>query len=743
MKRKHIKYLLFFSLCFILFSQKTFAINTCAEGWKVDVGSNNKKTIDCHGICKIVTNNNCSASVFVPTKTSTEWSEFLTHFPSCVSVTDCCTNECSYSGQTEYRCSGSWVQYRTCGNYDSDPCLEWSSWSNYENCDSYDGCSGGYYYNYYCSNGYCAYSSSCTESCCDEYYGDSRAYCSGGYCYGPPSCTNECSYSGQTECCDSWSYRTCGNYDSDSCLEWSSCTSCPSGQTCSGGVCSGSTPPPSSQPDLVITDVWLDSSGYVNYTLKNQGSVSAGSSHTSVWCKSSNCNWLVPILESGLVAGESRSKKYDGWQCLSGESYTFEITADTYDEVSESNETNNALVRTLGCGGGGAKCGNGIVESGEQCEYPNTTNNTYCSQTTSQCDYTNRRYCTRDSYGNCNSSCKCVEDSWNCSSTDDSNYCNNCTHCGDGICNCGETSSTCSKDCGPAPSCSASLSCQSSTENSITLSYSFSNCGAMYLYRGSTNLKNLGSGTQSGTYTDSNLSPGTSYTYYLKEGNTTKATQTCSTSAIEPKLPNCSFSGNSGIWAGMKDVAWSDSGCYICNSPNECGTCCGYCRSQLSGSYRFIYKKNWLGFRENDLRTSGGPTFVASDGWDANKTTKLCKIGNTPNISICPFSGGEKGRFYVTNEYAIQYAKIDLSNKSNWIPILYPECGSWQNFKVGGQDYHFSQCPNPDYDNCNYYVETYGCFGSDASLARCWFNWWEWPLGGSNIPSPCRICYVP
>ncbi|MEM5867853.1 MAG: hypothetical protein QXG39_08030 [Candidatus Aenigmatarchaeota archaeon] len=205
----------------------------------MDVGSNNKKTIDCHGICKIVTNNNCSASVFVPTKTSTEWSEFLSHFPSCVSVTDCCTNECSYSGQTEYRCSGSWVQYRTCGNYDSDPCLEWSSWSNYENCDSYDGCSGGYYYNYYCSNGYCDYSSSCTETCCDEYYGDSRAYCSGGYCYGPPSCTNECSYSGQTECCDSWSYRTCGNYDSDSCLEWSSCSSCPSGQTCSGGVCSG------------------------------------------------------------------------------------------------------------------------------------------------------------------------------------------------------------------------------------------------------------------------------------------------------------------------------------------------------------------------------------------------------------------------------------------------------------------------------------------------------------------------
>ena len=35
-----------------------------------------------------------------------------------------CTNECSYSGQMEYRCSGNDRQARICLNWDADPCLE-------------------------------------------------------------------------------------------------------------------------------------------------------------------------------------------------------------------------------------------------------------------------------------------------------------------------------------------------------------------------------------------------------------------------------------------------------------------------------------------------------------------------------------------------------------------------------------------------------------------------------------------
>jgi len=59
------------------------------------------------------------------------------------------------------------------------------------------------------------------------------------------ACTNECSSLGVRECTDASHYRTCGNYDADSCLEWSSPSSCSSGQTCSGGSCSGGSPPES------------------------------------------------------------------------------------------------------------------------------------------------------------------------------------------------------------------------------------------------------------------------------------------------------------------------------------------------------------------------------------------------------------------------------------------------------------------------------------------------------------------
>ena len=56
-------------------------------------------------------------------------------------------------------------------------------------------------------------------------------------------CTDACgSYSNGQRICytntDGYSgYKTCGNYDSDSCLEFSNQTVCPSGQTCSNGEC--------------------------------------------------------------------------------------------------------------------------------------------------------------------------------------------------------------------------------------------------------------------------------------------------------------------------------------------------------------------------------------------------------------------------------------------------------------------------------------------------------------------------
>ncbi|MFH1510989.1 MAG: cohesin domain-containing protein [Candidatus Woesearchaeota archaeon] len=101
-----------------------------------------------------------------------------------------CSNDCT-TGAKE--CVSS-TSYRTCGNYDADSCTEWSTAAN---------CPSGQT----CSNGACA-----------------------------TSCTNECT-SGQKQCSGANAYQTCGNYDADSCTEWSTATNCPTGQTCSSGNC--------------------------------------------------------------------------------------------------------------------------------------------------------------------------------------------------------------------------------------------------------------------------------------------------------------------------------------------------------------------------------------------------------------------------------------------------------------------------------------------------------------------------
>jgi hypothetical protein len=112
-----------------------------------------------------------------------------------------CTNDCSANERT---CASS-TQFRTCGNYDDDSCLDWSPATS-------------------CSN---------------------TLVCSGGNCIAStPSCTNDCTLGARE--CYSTGYRTCGNHDSDTCTEWSSVTSCAYG--CTGGYCN-SAPSPSCTDD--------------------------------------------------------------------------------------------------------------------------------------------------------------------------------------------------------------------------------------------------------------------------------------------------------------------------------------------------------------------------------------------------------------------------------------------------------------------------------------------------------------
>ncbi len=150
-----------------------------------------------------------------------------------------CANECSASGLAQ--CSGD--GYQTCGNYDADSCLEWSSviaCPTGQTCTGAGVCSDDCEEEDYkeCHNGDVYWYDSCGNR--GEIYDACAANetCAGGACAAP--CSNDCSTNGAKQCSGN-GYRVCGNHDSDSCLEWSSVFACPSGQTCSGnGVCATS-----------------------------------------------------------------------------------------------------------------------------------------------------------------------------------------------------------------------------------------------------------------------------------------------------------------------------------------------------------------------------------------------------------------------------------------------------------------------------------------------------------------------
>ena len=121
-------------------------------------------------------NNNCGGTINCGTCISGQ----ICSNGQCVAQ---CVDECSSAGIK--RCSGN--GYQTCGNHDSDSCLEWST----------------------------------VTLCAGE------NTCSLGNCL--PASMKRCSSSN--------GYQFCNIYENGSCVEWSAVIACPSGQTCSDGIC--------------------------------------------------------------------------------------------------------------------------------------------------------------------------------------------------------------------------------------------------------------------------------------------------------------------------------------------------------------------------------------------------------------------------------------------------------------------------------------------------------------------------
>lgn len=113
-------------------------------------------------------------------------------------------------------------------------------------------------------------------------------------------------------------------------------------------------------PDLIISNASIPSSGTagnsidINYTVKNQGSATADSNSIHFYLSSDNRlstddQWLTSDYINPLAAGTSRSESdtvYLSNTVNRGNYYLF-IYADAYDYVTESNENNNALSRSL------------------------------------------------------------------------------------------------------------------------------------------------------------------------------------------------------------------------------------------------------------------------------------------------------------------------------------------------------------------------------------------------------------
>ena len=114
------------------------------------------------------------------------------HLGACVQK---CDHQCRSQG--ELRCADAPDNgVLSCGNHDSDVCLEWGGLVS---CGAGDTCSAG----------------ACSSTC-----------------------ENECQPDGQAECDDGQDgYRTCGDYDDDACLEWSAVTECGSDELCQDGEC--------------------------------------------------------------------------------------------------------------------------------------------------------------------------------------------------------------------------------------------------------------------------------------------------------------------------------------------------------------------------------------------------------------------------------------------------------------------------------------------------------------------------
>ncbi len=167
-------------------------------------------------------------------------------------------------------------------------------------------------------------------------------------CENAPPCTNDCTTQDATRCASSTAQQTCGNFDADTCLEWGSSITCPSGCSATRNQCN--------KPDLTITSFLLQypRTNTVNrdqrlslvFTIKNIGTVTAN----NIFWKlvqpdhSDQTNEGRPI--SSLKPGQLTSVFMPSSYSRAGQQQ-IRVNVDYQNQINELNENNNQKELTI------------------------------------------------------------------------------------------------------------------------------------------------------------------------------------------------------------------------------------------------------------------------------------------------------------------------------------------------------------------------------------------------------------
>ncbi len=201
------------------------------------------------------------------------------------------------------------------------------------------------------------------------------------------------------------------------------------------------------------------------------------------------------------------------------------------------------------------------------------------------------------------------------------------------------------------------INCSLNDENSIRLTYGFSNGSNVSLFRGSTRINSWVSSSSSGSFTDVNLSANTSYRYYLRNGISSTSPQIdtifCYTSgSTEPPPPPPTASGTlSCTTLGQNDIQLNYS---VTNATNA---------SLFRGSYLRMIDIG-SGTRSNTVRATNlsantSYTFYLRNGTSTSSTllsSATCMTEGGPQ----PFSCGNT---FTDDRDNIGYRTVRIGNQ--------------------------------------------------------------------------------